>query len=104
MTPSPPQNRRTQTAIEAAEASPQLASLAARAQASAQRLEALRSLMPAPLFSQLAAGPVDEGGWCLLVKNNAAAAKVRQLLPALEAHLRTQRLPVSAIRVKVLGR
>jgi hypothetical protein len=48
------------------------------------------------------AGPVDENGWCLLVQNNAAAAKLRQLLPALCAHLRTKGHPVNTIRVKVM--
>lgn len=104
MTSPAPAHRRVQNAIEAVESSPQLASLAARALASTQRLQALASVLPAPLYSQLAAGPLEAGQWCLLVKNNAAAGKVRQLLPALEAHLRVHQLPVAAIRLKVMTR
>ena len=38
---------------------------------------------------------------CLLVRNNAAAAKIRQLLPAMAAHLRTKGWDVTEIRLKV---
>ena len=40
--------------------------------------------------------------WGLLVPHNAAAAKLRQLLPALMAALEAAGHPVPAIRVKVL--
>jgi hypothetical protein len=44
---------------------------------------------------------VDGTSWCLLVTGNAAAAKLRQLLPALQAHLRSRGWEVNSIRLKV---
>jgi ethanolamine ammonia-lyase small subunit len=37
----------------------------------------------------------------LLLDNNAVAAKVRQLLPSLEAHLRSKGWEITSIRLKV---
>ena len=37
--------------------------------------------------AELRPGPLDEAGWTLLVPGGAAAAKLRQLRPALEAAL-----------------
>ena len=39
-----------------------------------------------------------------MVQGNAVAAKLRQLLPALEAHLRTRGHEVNAIRLKIQTR
>jgi hypothetical protein len=89
---------------QASEESPQLASLIARARDSQARLAAIAPLLPAGLRDALQAGPVEEASWCLLVKNSAAAAKLRQLTPTLLARLRTQGWDVAAIRIKVLGR
>jgi hypothetical protein len=50
------------------------------------------------------AGPLDAQGWCLLVPHNAAGAKLRQLVPALTAHLRSHNFPIEKIRVKVMSR
>ena len=44
---------------------------------------------------------MEDTVWCLLVANNAVAAKVRQLLPDLTAHLRTKGWNVTQIRLKV---
>jgi len=49
-------------------------------------------------------GPIEDGQWCLLVSSNAVAAKLRQLLPALQLHLQARGLPVSGIRIKVQAR
>jgi len=46
-------------------------------------------------------GGVDDDTWCLLVPNSAVAAKLRQTVPALCAHLRTKGWNVNSIRVKV---
>jgi ethanolamine ammonia-lyase small subunit len=40
----------------------------------------------------------------LLVSSNAVAAKLRQLLPALQAHLNNKGLGVTSIRIKVQNR
>lgn len=96
--------RQAVSVLQAAEASPTLASLAARAQDSSRRLAAVRALLPGALASQVEAGPLEGEDWCLLVKSSAAAAKLRQLLPTLQAHLRTRGLAVAGIRLKVLPR
>ena len=89
------------TAINALAGSPTLAHLAALTQDSSNRLKAVLPLIPPLLRASLLAGPIEGDCWCLLVKNNAAAAKVRQLLPAMAAHLRTKGWDVKSIRLKV---
>ena len=49
----------------------------------------------------LQAGPLDEAGWSLLVANSAAAAKLRQMLPQLQAELQHHGKPVAEIRLRV---
>ena len=75
-----------------------------RVQESSERLQAIRSLLPAPLRTGIQAGPIEDGAWCLLVSSNAVAAKLRQLLPALQAHLNSKSLGVASIRIKVQNR
>lgn len=86
---------------QAAQESPALSSLMARVRDSCERFEAIQSLLPAPLRASIQAGPLDDGTWCLLVRSNAVAAKLRQLLPAMQAHLQSKRLGVTTIRIKV---
>jgi len=66
-----------------------------------QRLQAIQPLLPPALRSAIQAGPIEGPSWCLLVKGNAAAAKLRQLAPALAAHLRSKGWDVQGIRLKV---
>jgi hypothetical protein len=89
------------TLHQAAENSPTLARLTQLARESGERLKAVESLIPAPLRSSVRAGPIDETGWCLLVDNNAAAAKLRQVVPALLSCLRDRGWEVNSIRLKV---
>src|SRR4051812_2617039 len=89
------------TVREAAEASPTLARLAELARDSGERLLAVQSLIPAPLRPHVKAGPVDGTAWCLLVDGSAAAAKLRQVVPALQAHLCGRGWQVTSIRLKV---
>jgi hypothetical protein len=86
---------------EAAEESPTLARLAQLARESGQRLKAIEPLIPAPLRASIRPGPVEGTTWCLLVDGSAAAAKLRQLLPILQAKLNSDGWEVSAIRVKL---
>jgi len=67
------------------------------------RLGAIESLLPPALRAQVKAGPIDELGWTLLVSNSAVSAKLRQMVPALEAHLRTQGWDGPPVRVKMLA-
>jgi hypothetical protein len=89
---------------QAAQESPTFARLAALVRDSSARLQAVRTLLPAPLRASVQAGPIDDGCWCLLVSSNAVAAKLRQLVPALQAHLNQKGLQVSSIRIKVQNR
>ncbi|NMM75656.1 hypothetical protein B2J86_03805 [Acidovorax sp. SRB_14] len=86
---------------QASEEAPVLARLAALTRDSSNRLRAIEALIPAALRHAVQAGPIEGSTWCLLVKGNAAAAKLRQLSPALQAHLRSRGWDVTAIRLKV---
>ena len=89
------------TALQASQDSPTLARLAELSRDSVARLNALDGLIPTTLRPAIQAGPIDGDVWCLLLDNNAVAAKVRQLLPALLAHLRVRGWEVNSIRLKV---
>lgn len=80
-----------------------LALLGRRMRESQERLAAILPLLPLPMRSSVRAGPIDETGWNLLASSNAVAAKLRQMLPALEAHLRTRGWPGPPLRVKLLS-
>lgn len=92
------------TLQQAADDSPTLARLAELARESGERLRAVEPLIPAALRPRVRPGPIDGPAWCLLVEGNAAAAKLRQLLPALQAHLCGRGWEVTAIRIKVQTR
>jgi len=96
-------NRRQRpfTLLQASQDSPTLARLIELTGDSVARLKAVESLIPASLRHAVKAGPIDGPVWCLILDNNAAAAKIRQILPALEAHLRTKGWEVNSIRLKV---
>ncbi|TFZ07350.1 hypothetical protein EZ313_12335 [Ramlibacter henchirensis] len=89
------------TLQQAAEDSPTLARLAELARESGARLRAIESLLPAGLRSAVKPGPIEGTAWCLLVEGNAAAAKLRQVLPALQAQLCDLGWQVTAIRIRV---
>jgi hypothetical protein len=96
-------NRRSRsiTVLQATQDSPAFTRLVDLATESTARLKAIQPLIPAALRSAIHAGPIDGTAWCLLLDNSAVAAKVRQLLPALESHLRSKGWEVTAIRLKV---
>jgi hypothetical protein len=89
------------TLQQASAESPTLAMLTALTRDSSERLRAIEPLIPAGLRSTIQAGPIDGTSWCILVKSNSAAAKLRQILPALQAHLRVRGWEVNSIRLKV---
>ncbi len=86
---------------EAAEDSPTLARLAQLARESGERLQAVESLIPAPLRPRVRPGPIEGTSWCLLVEGSAAAAKLRQLLPLMLSKLNNRGWQVTAIRLKL---
>jgi len=95
------QRHRPVSVQEAAQNSPTLARLAELARESAERLKAVETLIPGALRPAIQAGPIEGPDWCLLVEGNAAAAKLRQLLPLLQSHLRSRGWEVNSIRLKV---
>jgi hypothetical protein len=78
-----------------------LAQLSALTHESQRRLQSLQGVLPPLLWAQLSAGPIEADTWCVLVSNNAVAAKIRQWAPAMAAHLRTRGWAVQTIRIKV---
>lgn len=96
-------NRRTHsfTLLQASQDSPALARLTELARESAARLQAIEPLIPFALRPAVKAGPIDGGVWCLLLDNNSTAAKIRQIVPSLEAHLRVKGWEIASIRLKV---
>ena len=90
------------TAHQAAENSPSLARLTERVRESNDRLKAIESLLPEALRPAVKAGPIEDGAWCLLVSGNAAAAKIRQLIPLIQARLLGKGWKVTSIRLKIL--
>jgi hypothetical protein len=87
--------------VQAVQRAPSLAGLAQLAERSANCLKLVAPLIPPSMRAAVRPGPLEEGRWCLVVSNNAAAAKLRQLLPALAAHLRTHGHAVNEIRIKI---
>lgn len=98
-----PSRNNTVTLLQATQASPSLARLTELSMDSVARLKAVEPMIPATLRPAVAAGPIDGSNWCLIVNNNAAAAKIRQILPAMMVALRTKGWQVSSIRIKVKG-
>jgi hypothetical protein len=95
----------TQVRIASAlQGSESLASLMQRMQQSQARLKAVQPLLAEGLAGAVQAGPLDELGWSLLVANAAAAAKLRQLLPQLQAVLREQGFADVPIRLRLQRR
>jgi hypothetical protein len=96
-------NRRNHaiTLLQAAQDSPTMAGLVAVAMESSDRLNSIQALIPVALRSAIKAGPIEGRIWCLIVDTNAAAAKTRQLLPSLTAHLRAKGWDVESIRLRI---
>jgi hypothetical protein len=99
-TPAPPAQRLA-TALGRSEP---LTGLLQRLRESQARFDAITALLPPGLKGEVRAGPLDDAAWVLLVSHAAAAAKVRQMLPALEDTLRQRGWPGPPIKIKVLPR
>jgi hypothetical protein len=96
-------NRRTTpfSIVEATQESPALVKLIALSRESNAMLTSIQSLIPTNLKPAVAAGPLDDHLWCLIVDGNAAVAKLRQLLPKFQAHLQSTGKQVTEIRLKM---
>lgn len=80
-----------------------LARLAERLHESRRRLDCIAPVLPSTLATQVQSGPIDADGWTLLAASPAVAAKLRQLVPTLQALLTERRFTHLPIRVKVLS-
>lgn len=89
------------TLEEAANESPSLARLVHLSRLSSDWLRKVSSLIPTQLNKTITAGPIEDGHWCLIVDGNAAAAKLRQCVPNLLAHLQATGEDITSIRLKV---
>lgn len=89
------------TLLQATQESPTLANLTRLAMESSARLKSIEFLIPAALRPAVKAGPIEGATWCLILDNNTVAAKIRQLLPSMGAHLRSKGWDVNSIRLKV---
>ncbi len=98
---SPIRTRQALSLEQAVQASPALAHLSHLVRTSQAMLEAVRPLLPPGLRQQVQAGPLEQGDWCLLVPNSAAAAKLRQLLPVLQRALAQRGYAVATLRLKI---
>jgi hypothetical protein len=92
---------RSRTLDQVLSHAPGLSELSAMAQDTQARIRVILPLLPASLRTLVQSGGVDGDAWCLLVPNSAVAAKLRQTVPALCAHLRTHGWNVNTIRIKV---
>jgi hypothetical protein len=105
--------REAVSVVQAMHQAPSLAGLAQQAKQSAECLRLVTPLIPVSMLSGVQAGPLQQVTqpnterddhsiqWCLLAANSAVAAKLRQLSPALAAHLRTHGHDVQDIRIKI---
>jgi hypothetical protein len=103
---TPPQSKvsirgKSQTLEQVVDSAPSLAHLSAMARDTQNRLRAITPLLPVSLRPHIQSGGVENDVWCLLAANSAVAAKLKQALPALSAHLRSKGWNVKTIRVKV---
>lgn len=87
---------------QAIDASPSLARLSDMVRESSDLLQSVELLLPSALRQHVKAGPIENDAWCLLVSGNAAAAKLRQVLPSLQARLASNGRKITSIRIKVL--
>lgn len=94
--------QRAITIAQAVENSSTLGMLAGQVKESSDRLKMIQSLIPEALRPAIQAGPIDGDAWCLLVTGNAAAAKLRQLLPLILSKLASKGVKINSIRLKIL--
>jgi hypothetical protein len=101
MPPKPSSVPLAQPLAQALAANTSLARLSQRVRESSARYEAVLDDLPEALRAHVKPGPIDEESWSLLAANAAIAAKLRQLLPRLDATLRAKGWKATPIRIKV---
>jgi hypothetical protein len=101
MPPKPSSVPLAQPLGEALAANASLARLSQRIRESTARYEAVCDDLPESLRAHVRPGPLDDEGWSLLAANAAVAAKLRQLVPRLDAALNAKGWQGRPIRIKV---
>ncbi|MFZ2220226.1 MAG: hypothetical protein WAV85_16320 [Rhodoferax sp.] len=89
------------TLLQASQNSPTLARLAELTLDSKNRFKSIEFLIPVGLRAYITPGPIEGSTWCLILGTASAAAKLRQLIPAMAAHLRVKGWDVNVIRLKI---
>ncbi len=80
-----------------------LSALMSEARQAWQMLDAIRPLLPPSLGDALRAGRWDGGEWTITAPSGAAASKLQQMRPMIEATLREKGWKVSRVQVRVQG-
>jgi hypothetical protein len=108
--------REAVSALQAAQSAPSLAGLTQMAEQSTRCLRLASAVIPASMHNAVQAGPLtpltplsqagdvpnsSSARWCLIAANSSVAAKLRQLAPAIAAHLRTHGHNVQEISIKI---
>ncbi|MEI6769235.1 MAG: hypothetical protein WCL48_09815 [Betaproteobacteria bacterium] len=88
--------------LKAAQSAPGLAQLIAQASRSRSQVDDLTGLVPALILKQIHSGPMESGNWILMLRSGASAAKLRQMGPAICAHLRSKGWDIQSITVRVI--
>jgi hypothetical protein len=88
--------------LKAAQSAPGLAQLIAQASRSRSQVGDLTGLVPALILKQIHSGPMESGNWILMLRSGASAAKLRQMGPAICAHLRSKGWDIQSITVRVI--
>lgn len=91
------------TLQQAVHEAPTLAHLQALAQESQARMAVIAPLLPPALRPVVKPGVPEGDTWRLLVPHNAAAAKLRQLLPNLQRALTQAGHAVPSLQIKVVS-
>ena len=100
MASAPPYNLPLATALGRNDS---LSSILQRLRLSQARLQAITPALSPGLRAAVSAGPLDETAWVLLAANGAVAAKLRQMVPDLQATLLAAGWDGTPIKIKVLS-
>jgi Dna[CI] antecedent, DciA len=81
-----------------------LSGLSRRLALSQQRWLVASQTLPPALRAQVRPGVLDDEGWTLMVSSAAAAAKLRNCLPLIEASLREAGWSTLALRIRLASK
>ncbi len=88
------------TALQAIAESTTLRALLARIDQSKACLDIVLQGLPLGLHTSIAAGPLTDTEWCLLIRNASAVTKLKQLEPTMLAALQAKGFAIKSIRFK----